>query len=69
MNRIEKKDELVSSAKLFEEEILEAAGSNIPRKELCDMVDQYIYYQANDVTRAEAYAVVDKTCRAAEERG
>ncbi len=64
MNRIEKKETIADSAKLFEEEVLELR-SDIPRKELCDMVDEYIYYQTDDVSKAEAHAVVDVTCRSA----
>jgi hypothetical protein len=49
---------------LFEEEVLELKP-DIPRKELCDMVDEYIYYQSDDVSKEEAHAVVDVTCRSA----
>ncbi len=62
MNRIEKKEMAPQAAKLFKAEILELR-SDIPRKELCDMVDDYIYYQTNDMTRVEAYAIADMACR------
>ncbi len=62
MNRIENKETIADSAKLFEEEVLELK-SDIPRRELCDMVDEYIYYQTDDVSKEEAHAVVDGTCR------
>jgi hypothetical protein len=52
------------AAKLFREEILEVAP-DISRKELCDMVDDYIYYQTDGVSKEEAHAVVDVTCRLA----
>ncbi len=68
MNRIEKKETAPDAAKLFEEEILELKR-DIPRKELCDMVDDYIYYQTDDMSKEEAHAVVDVTCRLALKRG
>jgi len=61
MNRIERKEIVVEAAKLFEEEVLETAP-DIPRKELCDMVDDYIYYQTDDLSKEEAHAVVEATC-------
>lgn len=61
MNRIERKEIVVDAAKLFEEEVLETAP-DIPRKELCDMVDDYIYYQTDDLSKEEAHAVVEATC-------
>jgi hypothetical protein len=61
MNRIEDKGMVNEAAKYFKEEVLESMP-DIPRKELCDMVDDYIYYQADDVSREEAHAVVDATC-------
>lgn len=61
MNRIERKDTAADAAKLFEEEVRELAP-DIPRKELCDMVDDFIYYQSDDVSRAEAHAIVEATC-------
>jgi len=61
MNRIERKEIVIDAAKLFEEEVLESAP-NIPRKELCDMVDDYIYYQTDDLSKEEAHAVVEATC-------
>ncbi len=62
MNRIEKKEMAPQAAKLFEKEVLEL-GSDISRKELCDMVDDYIYYQTDGMSRGEAHAIVDITCR------
>ena len=62
MNRIENKKTIVSSAKLFEQEVLELGG-DIPREELCEMVDEYIYYQTDDMSKAEAHKVVNRTCR------
>ncbi|MGC1454701.1 MAG: hypothetical protein WA946_05890 [Nitrospirota bacterium] len=64
MNRIENKKTIADTAKLFEEEVLELKP-DIPRKELCDMVDEYIYYQSDDVSKEEAHTVVDVTCRSA----
>jgi hypothetical protein len=61
MNRIEKKEMAADAAKLFKEEVLELMP-DIPRKELCDMVDDYIYYQTVDVSKEEAHAVVEATC-------
>jgi hypothetical protein len=62
MNRIEKKEIAPEAAKLFEEEVLQVKP-DISRKELCDMVDDYLYYQTDDMSKNEARAVVDKTCR------
>ncbi len=62
MNRIEKKEAAPIAARLFEEEVLELKP-DIPRKELCDMVDDYIYYQTDDMSRWEATTIVDATCR------
>ena len=62
MNRIEKKEMAPQAARLFEEEVLEL-NPDIPRKELCNMVDDYIYYQTDDMTKGEAHAIVDVTCR------
>jgi len=64
MNRIEHKEAIADAAKLFMEEVLELIP-DIPRTELCDMVDDYIYYQTDDVSKAEAHAAVDVTCRLA----
>ncbi len=61
MNRIEKKETATDAAKLFKEEVLELIP-NIPRKELCDMVDDYIYYQTDDMSKEEAHKVVEATC-------
>jgi hypothetical protein len=65
MNRIEKKETAPETAKLFEGEVLELKP-DIPRKELCDMVDDYIYYQTDDMSKEEAHAIVDITCRRAD---
>jgi hypothetical protein len=62
MNRIEKKETAGDAAKLFKEEV-RGLGPDIPRKELCDMVDDYIYYQTDDMSRKEADAIVEATCR------
>jgi hypothetical protein len=62
MNRIEKKEAAPDAARLFEQEVLELKP-DIPRKELCDMVDDYIYYQTDDMSKEEAHAIVDMTCR------
>ena len=64
MNRIEKKETAPEAARLFEQEVLELKP-DIPRKELCDMVDEYIYYQTDDMSKEEAHAIVDITCRLA----
>jgi methionine aminopeptidase len=61
MNRIEKKETAVDAAKLFEEEVRELMP-DIPRKELCEMVDDFIYYQTDDLSRKEAHAIVEATC-------
>jgi len=64
MNRIEHNETIVDAAKLFQEEVLELIP-DITRKELCDMVDDFIYYQTNDVSKEEARRVVDASCRMA----
>ncbi len=64
MNRIEKKETAPEAARLFEQEVRELKP-DIPRKELCDMVDEYIYYQTDDMSKEEAHAIVDITCRLA----
>jgi hypothetical protein len=61
MNRVEKKEMASEAAKYFKEEVLELVPG-IPRKELCDMVDDYIYYQTDDLSKKEAHAVVEATC-------
>lgn len=61
MNRIEKKETAFDAAKLFEEEVRELIP-DIPRTELCDMVDDYIYYQTDDMSKEEARAIVESTC-------
>jgi hypothetical protein len=62
MNRVEKKESAPDAARLFEQEVLEL-NPDISRKELCDMVDDYIYYQTDTLSKEEARAIVDKTCR------
>ena len=61
MNRIENKEMAADAARLFKQEVLEL-NPDIPRKELCDMVDNYIYYQTDGVGKYEAHAVVEATC-------
>jgi len=62
MNRVERKEIAPEAAKLFEQEVLQLEP-DISRKELCDMVDDYIYYQTDGVSKEEAHAIVDITCR------
>lgn len=64
MNRIGKKEFATDAALLFEQEVL-GLKPDVPRKELCDLVDDYIYYQTDDMSKAEARAIVDATCRTA----
>ncbi len=64
MNRIGRKEIARDAAKLFENEVLELT-SEIPQGELCAMVDDYVYFQTDDMSRQDARAVVDETCRAA----
>jgi hypothetical protein len=61
MNRIEKKEMAPDAAKIFKEEVL-ASVPDIPRKELCDRVGDYIYYQTDDISRKEAHAIIDAAC-------
>ncbi len=61
MNRIERKESAPDAAKLFEEEVREIRP-DIPREALCRMVDDYLYYQQDDLTRKEAHAIVEETC-------
>jgi hypothetical protein len=61
MNRIEKKEMAADAAKLFKEEVL-ALKPDVPRNELCAMVDDYIYYQTNGMNKEEAHAVIEATC-------
>jgi hypothetical protein len=67
MNRIENKEIIAEAASLFAEEVLELVP-DISRKELCDMVDDYIYYQTDDVSKEEAHAVVNGACKSALKR-
>ncbi len=64
MNRIGRKEIARDAARLFENEVLELT-SEIPRDELCGMVDDYVYFQTDDMSRQETHALVDETCRAA----
>ena len=61
MNRIENKETAAGAAKLFQDEVLELQP-DIPRSELCEMVDEYIYYQQDDMTAGETHKVVEETC-------
>jgi hypothetical protein len=61
MNRIEKKETAADAAKLFKEEVIELVPG-IPREELCDMVDDFIYYQTDDMSKEEAHVIVEATC-------
>ncbi len=61
MNRIEKKETAPDAAKLFEQEVREI-NPDIPREILCPMVDDYLYYQQDDLTRKEADLIVEETC-------
>ena len=61
MNRIEKKELACDAAKLFKEEVRELKP-DIARSELCDMVDDYIYYQTDDISKEESHAIVEATC-------
>lgn len=67
MNRIEQKGMMADAATLFAEEVRNLKPE-ISRKELCDMVDDYIYYQTDGVSKDEAHAVVNRTCRSAVKR-
>ncbi len=68
MNRIEKKETAPDAARLFQAEILELKP-DVPRDELCDMVDDYIYYQTEDMSKDEAHAIADGACRLTVEKG
>lgn len=67
MNRIERKALAPDAAKLFEAEVL-AIWPDIPRDELCAMVDDFIFYQTDGLARSEAKAIVDRGCRAADRK-
>ncbi len=67
MNRIEKKETAPDAARLFQAEVLELKP-DVPREELCDMVDDFIYYQTDDMSKEEARAIVDATCRLAKKK-
>lgn len=62
MNRIGNRKLAPYASRLFQEEVL-GLMKDVPREELCAMVDDFIYYQTDEMTRAEARAVVDATCR------
>ncbi len=61
MNRIEKKESAPWAAKLFEEEVREI-NPDTPREVICNMVDDYLYYQQDDLTKDEAHLIVEETC-------
>ena len=62
MNRIERKEAAPDAAKLFEEEVREI-DPGISREVLCDMVDDYLYYQQDELTKDETHRIVGETCR------
>jgi hypothetical protein len=64
MNRIERKEQAPVAARLFEQEVLELIP-DITRAELCDMVEDFVYYQTDGLLREEARELVDKGCRMA----
>jgi len=68
MNRIERKEAAPVAARLFEEEVLELSP-DIARAELCDMVEDFVYYQTDGMGREEALELVDRGCRTALQRG
>jgi hypothetical protein len=51
----------VVAANYFKEEILNIEP-DIPRKDLFDMIGEYIYYQQADVGKDEVHEVVEATC-------
>ncbi len=61
MNRIEHKEAAPGAARIFEEELREI-NKDTPREVLCNMVDDYLYYQQDDLSRKEAHAIVEETC-------
>ncbi len=61
MNRIEKKETAPWAAKLFEEEVREI-NPDVPREVICSMVDDYLYYQQDDLTKDEAHLIIEETC-------
>ncbi len=61
MNRIEKKETAPWAAKLFEEEVREI-NPDTPREVICNMVDDYLYYQQDELTKDEAHLIVEETC-------
>ena len=62
MNKIEKKEIAPDAARLFEEEV-RGLKPDISRNALCDLVNDYIYYQTDNMGKEEARAIVDVTCR------
>jgi len=68
MNRWENKELIADAAKLFTGEVRELIP-DISRKELCDMVEDFIYYQTDGASKEEARAAVDAGCRSALQRG
>lgn len=61
MNRIEKKEMAPDAARLFKEEVLKIMP-DAPREKVCSMVDDYIYYQQDELNRDEAHAIIEETC-------
>lgn len=61
MNRIEKKEMAPDAAKYFKQELLEIMP-DAPLEKVCSLVNDYIYYQQDDLSRDEAYAVIEETC-------
>ncbi len=51
----------VDAAKYFREEVLDIMP-DIPREELSEMVEEYVYYQQANVGKKEALKVVAETC-------
>ena len=68
MNKIENKEMAVDAAKLFREEVLNVMP-DIPRTILCDMVDDYIYYQTDELSKEESRAIIAATCNVKRSRG
>jgi len=64
MSRRERKELAPAAARLFEQEVLELAP-DVTRAELCDMVDDFVYYQTDGMRREEANELSDRGCRIA----
>ncbi|HWR71677.1 MAG TPA: hypothetical protein VN604_00755 [Nitrospirota bacterium] len=60
MNMTEAKG-TVEAAAYFKEEVLEIMP-DIPREELSEMVEEYIYYHQPEVSKDEAHEIVEKNC-------